>query len=172
MKVTIRLLELEDDVSSFSCGNREYDEFLQRYAYINQNDLYIGKTHVAVEGDTVTGYVTTAPGEMRYSERPSSCVGMPRYPIPILRLARLAVSENYQHVGVGRKLVRFVLQESLKMNSLLGCTGVLLDALPERVSFYQELGFQEVTLTAGMPAGATTTRAMFIWIGDIESALR
>jgi predicted N-acetyltransferase YhbS len=169
--VGIRRLTRLDDVSSFCCGTHEYDVFLRRYACINQDDLYVGKTHVLVEGGEILGYVTTAPGELRFDERPATLGRLPRYPAPILRLARLAVDQRHHGRGIGKKLVWFVLSESLKMNSEFGCVGVLVDALPDRVSFYEQLGFEEVRLAAGLPVSALGTRTMFLPTKDIQAAV-
>ena len=99
----IRRLLAGDDTSAFRCGDPEYDLFLQRYAGQNQERLFVGTTYAALDGPRVVGYVTVAVGHVDRDDVPSQARGgLPRYPLPVLRLARLAIDEGFQGRGLGR----------------------------------------------------------------------
>ncbi|MHB2020944.1 MAG: GNAT family N-acetyltransferase [Candidatus Xenobia bacterium] len=63
------------------------------------------------------------------------------YPLPTLRLARLAVDQRVQDHGVGRALLRHVLHIALDQRDKPGCVGVFAHARPGAIAFYEGLGF-------------------------------
>lgn len=106
-EVRIRRFELRDDRSGFRSGNIETDRFFQRYAGQNQFRHHIGTSYVAVQGDWIAGIVTVSSGEMVAEKLAKSLRRrLSIYPLPILRMARLAVDEKFQWHGIGRLLLR------------------------------------------------------------------
>jgi GNAT superfamily N-acetyltransferase len=61
---------------------------------------------------------------------PSLRKNVPDYPLPILRLARLAVDRNAQGKRVGERLMRTVFSIAIELREKLGCVGVVVDAKP------------------------------------------
>jgi GNAT superfamily N-acetyltransferase len=168
----IRRLLAGDDTDAFRCGDAEYDLFLQRYAGRNQDRLFVGTTYVALNGPRVMGYVTVAVGQIDRDDVPGQVSGrLPRYPLPVLRLARLAVDETFQGRGLGRELAAFALAVALQIRAAAGCVGVVVDALPHRVGFYAELGFVELDLVGGHSPIRPRPVAMFLPLAAVEAAL-
>jgi hypothetical protein len=100
LEVRIRRLEPGDDRTGFRSGNIELDRFFQRYAGQNQFRHHIGTTYVAVQTDQIVGFVTVSSGEMVAEKLAKSLRRrLPAYPLPILRIARLAVDERSQGHG-------------------------------------------------------------------------
>ncbi len=167
----IRALRESDDRSAFRSGDADLDCFLQKYAGQNQFRHHIGTTYVAVEGDSVAGYVTIAPGHIEIEALPSiRRKHFPRYPLPILRVARLAVDESLQRQGLGKELLRFVLQLALRMAGEFGCIGVVVDAKPDAVAFYRQFGFLELEVLEGQSPARPQTTAMFLSVKEIAAA--
>ncbi len=107
---------------------------------------------MAVEGDRVAGYATVAPGHIEIESLPAARrKRFPEYPLPILRLARLAVDRLFQGQGLGKQLLRFVLNLALQMAGNFGCVGVVVDAKPEAVSFYRQFGFIALDVVQRQP---------------------
>ena len=103
MGIAVRQLRPEDDRSDFHSGNIDLDRFFQQFAGQNQFRHHIGTTYVAVEGELVLGFATVAPSEIDVERIPASRrKRLPKYPMPVLRLARLAVDERARDRGVGR----------------------------------------------------------------------
>ncbi len=158
----IRRLQPADDRSNFSSGDPDYDDFIRKYAGLCQFRHHIGVTIVAVEDERVIGYATVVPGQVSIEElTESERRRLPRHPVPVLRLARLAVDERYQGIGLGRRLVREVFLLALRMRDEFGCVAVIVDALESRVSFYEGLGFRMLVPLQGRPRVAGTV-AMFV----------
>src|SRR4051812_19859058 len=90
----IRALAESDDRSRFSSGDPELDRFFREFAGQNQFRHHLGVTYVAAEGRAILGYATVSPGQVEIDRLPATRrKRLPRYPLPILRLARLAVDE-------------------------------------------------------------------------------
>jgi GNAT superfamily N-acetyltransferase len=168
----IRRLLGGDDTSAFRCGDPEYDLFLQRYAGQNRDRLFVGTTYAALDGPRVVGYVTVAVGQIDRDDIPGQARGgLPRYPLPVLRLARLAVHEAFQGRGLGRRLAAYAFTVALQVRVAAGCVGVVVDALSDRVGFYEDLGFVEVELVSGHSPMRPQPVAMFLPLASVEAAL-
>jgi hypothetical protein len=91
----IRLLEPSDDRSALRSGDIDLDRFFHRFAGQNPFRHRIGATYIAVGGERIRGFVTVSPGEMAASSiKQATRAKLPGYPLPILRLSRLAVDER------------------------------------------------------------------------------
>src|SRR5512136_2662135 len=135
----IRALRESDDRTGFRSGEPDLDRFLEKYAGQDQFRHHIGTTYVAVDDAArILGYATVAPGSLEVADLPAGArKGLPQYPMPILRLARLAVDETVKGQGIGKALLRFVLDLALRMVEAYGCIGVAVDAKPGAVEFYE-----------------------------------
>jgi GNAT superfamily N-acetyltransferase len=146
----IRALRENDDRSRFSCGEEHLDRFFRVYAGQNQFRHHIGVTYVAVEGEEIIGFATVAPSHIEIEVLPAAArKKLPSYPLPVLRLARLAVSRAYQSRGIGRQLIRFVMGLALEMDARYGCAALTVDSKPGAVEFYAGLGFITMNLLEG-----------------------
>src|SRR6266508_3276792 len=121
----IRALRPSDDRSAFKSGDEALDRFFHRYAGQNQFRHYIGVTYVAIDGGRILGFATVSPRHIDIEGLPERTrKKLPRYPVPVLGLARLAVDESAQSMGLGSQLLRFVLELTAKMADEFGCAGV------------------------------------------------
>jgi len=167
----IRALRETDDRTAFRSGEADLDRFLVKYAGQNQFRHHIGTTYVAVEAGRIVGYATVAPAHLESEGLPARARRkLPRYPLPVLRLARLAVDLAAQGQGVGKALLRFVFQLALQLAREYGCAGVVVDAKPAAVSFYEGLGFVALEVVEGHGASRPGPTSMFLPIRDIRRA--
>ena len=171
--VEVRLLQRSDDTSQFRCGDIDLDRFLQLYAGQNQFRHHIGSTYVAVDGKRILGYVTIAPGQLEVEDLPVKArKRLPAYPIPILRLARLATDQSFQGKGLGGELLRFTLELARRIATEYGCFGVVVDALPAAVEFYERFGFLKLDVLEGQPQSRPQPVTMFLSMREIEAAAK
>lgn len=170
MTLEVRRLEPSDDRASFRSGNPDLDRFFHRYAGQNQFRHHLGTTWIALEGQSIRGFVTMNPGEIRASALPEGRLArLPAYPLPVLRIARLAVAEDAQGQGVGSALLRAAFVAARKLAADYGCVGVLVDAKPEAVAFYARFGFESIPLLAGELGDRPMPVTMFLELGAIPS---
>jgi GNAT superfamily N-acetyltransferase len=169
--IEIRALREGDDRTQFQSGDPDLDRFFQKFAGQNQFRHYIGVTYVAVEGRRVLGFATVAPGHVEIDGLPSAARRkLPRYPLPVLRLARLAVDRSAQGEGLGAQLLRFVLDLAVRMADEYGCVGVIVDAKPDAVTFYAKYGFVPVEAIEGQADARPQQTPMFLATRTIKEA--
>src|SRR5947209_4727733 len=106
MHKTLSILDvLPSKYRDFSCGYSQLDEYLTRFAKTNHKKG-IGKTFVLLIDSTVVGYYTVSMGEIEFSSIPENLrTGLPKYPIPVARIGRLAVHSDFQGKGLGSHLL-------------------------------------------------------------------
>lgn len=167
----IRALREADDRSGFRCGDPDLDRFFQRFAGQNQFRHYVGVSYVAVDTGRILGFVTVAPGHVEIDGLPAAArKKLPRYPLPVLRLARLGVDRSAQGQGLGSALLRFVLNLALDMADAYGCIGVVVDAKPGATDFYAKHGFIPVDTVEGRSDVRPAPTPMFLSVRAIASA--
>lgn len=170
-EIEIRPLRPEDERTSFSCGQADLDRFFHHYAGQNQFKLHLAVTYVAAAGSRLLGFATVCVASLERKTLPSARLRrrLPGYPLPVLRLARLAVDRRAQGLGVGRSLLRHVLNLALDQRDTLGCIGVVTDAKPDAVAFYARHGFEPLEgIREGTLHGGTT--ALFLALGAADQA--
>jgi GNAT superfamily N-acetyltransferase len=164
--IGVRRLRPDDERTDFRSGNVELDRFFMRYAGQNQFRHHIGTTYVAVDNGAILGFATVASSELSCAKLSKAArKRLPAYPLPVLRLARLAVDQRAQGRGVGQMLLRAVF--ALARREELGCLGVVVDAKPEAVEFYRKLGFIELDAVAGLLGDRPQPMPMFIELGAV-----
>jgi len=167
----IRALRPGDDRTAFHSGDESLDRFFHRYAGQNQFRHYLGVTYVAIDADRVLGFVTVAPRHVDIEELPERArKKLPRYPVPVLGLARLAVDESAQSMGIGSQLLRFVLKLAAKLADEVGCAGVVVDAKAGAMDFYTKYGFTPFEPIEGQSEARPRATAMWLPIQAIKAA--
>lgn len=171
MSFRIRRLEPSDDRRRFASGNPDLDRFFQRFAGQNQFRHHLGVTYIAVAEDRILGFVTVAPSEIEIDalteERRRQ---LPRYPLPVLRVARLAVAEHVQGCGIGKALLRFALDLARRTAEEVGCIGVVVDAKPDAQAFYRHYGFEPFGVLEGALLDRPEPTPMFLPVSAIPAS--
>jgi len=173
LAVEVRSLRKSDDRSYFSCGNIELDRFFRLYAGQNQFKLYIGVTYIAEVERAIAGFITLASGEISsiaIAEKNRN--RLPDYPLPILRIARLAVDLSYKGIGLGSLLLKSAFQIAMQQKNTSGCVGVVVDAKKESIDFYQKLGFTVLKTEKGELFSHPASYPMFIATSLINAAIK
>lgn len=166
----IRRLAPGDDRNAFRSGDAELDRFFLCYAGQNQFRHHLGTTYVAIdEAGGIAGFATVtasevAPSAMGTTRRRSA----PKYPLPVLRLARLAVDERSKGQEIGGLLLRAVFSLAQKMAEEVGCVGVVVDAKPGAVAFYEKLGFLRLETVSGELGDRPQPIPMFLELGQLR----
>lgn len=165
----VRRLEPTDDRSEFRSGNVDLDRFFLRYAGQNKFRHHIGTTYIAVDASgQIFGFATVSASEIAPEAlHPAKRKRLPKYPIPALRLARLAVDERATGRGIGSALLRSILVLAQQMAEDVGCAGVLVDAKSDAVAFYEKLGFLSLEARAGELGDRPPTHLMFLELAQV-----
>ena len=137
------LLDQSHVTDDFDCGVEALNEYLKRFAYVN-NQNSSSRTYVAVKGTRVVGYYTVTPGAVVTEDAPSRVAkGLARHPIPVIVLARLAIDRTEQGTGLGKALLKDALLRIVQAADIIGGRAVLVHAKNEQAkAFYQKFGFE------------------------------
>lgn len=122
------------DLTAFDCGKPPMNEFLIRHA-VKHGKLGLGRTYVLAETrkdskKQIAAYYTLAASTVIREEIPAS---LPAYPVPMVMLARLAVSKRYQGSGLGAKTLVYALRQAANLSKAgLPAYGLILDVLDDQ----------------------------------------
>ncbi len=95
----------------------------------------------------VIGYYTISMGSVDFSSLPQEySLRLPKYPIPIARIARLAVNSKKQGQGWGEFLLVDAIHRIRDAASVIAAFAVIVDAKDEQAkAFYVHYGFTAFT---------------------------
>ncbi len=120
---------------------------MQRYALQNMARK-ISATYVLVEDSagTILAYYSISSGQIeRENISSEEKKRPPKYPIPVIRLGKLAIDKNCQKSGYGRVMLVDALKRSMLISEQLGVYAIEVHALNEHVrKFYMSFGFQQL----------------------------
>lgn len=144
--MSFKLVSIKDvpkpKLKKFDCGTEVLNEFLSRYSLKN-DALGIGRTFVAFdENDDIVGYFTLATEQVVFEDIPDEYRGkLPKYPIPSLRIARLAVDKDLHGKGIGKWLLAQAFIKIVHVAEITGLYFIIVDAKETSKSFYEHYGF-------------------------------
>ena len=146
MGTFIELLARKHNKRGFSCGNDKLDYFIGKTASQHINNG-VSKTFVLVPEENPTiviGYYSITTCDVNIdSLEPSDSKKLPKgHPLPAGRLARLAVSKEYQGQGFGVALLMDAMRKFVIAQDAIGMCALFVDAKDEEAAcFYRKYGF-------------------------------
>lgn len=141
----VRPLDGSVDSGDFACGTAVLDEYLRRYASQDVRRK-VARVFVATPADDarcLAGYFTLNAGSVGSTELPHELARkLPRYPIPVAMIGRLAVSQAFQGRGLGSILIADACRKIAEASHVLAMAGVIVDAKDANAeAFYRHFGF-------------------------------
>lgn len=135
---TVRKLVGGDAVESFDCGQSALNQFLHRYALVNQRSNS-AQTYVSCNSGRVVGFYSLAVGSVdQATAAPRVTKGTAQHPVPVMILARLAVDLQHQRVGLGKALLKDALMRTAQAADIAGIRALLVHAKDEQArQWYQ-----------------------------------
>ena len=143
------LLAPRHKLEEFDCGKPVLNDWLVRHARQAQG-AGSTKTFVAADEDQVLGYFSLTVGQIDTFEVPERMrKGMGHYPLPVVLLARLAVSTSVQGRGLGWGLLQDAIARTVLISEQAGVRAMLTHQLDqEATAFYTRFGFVPSPLRA------------------------
>lgn len=137
------LLTEDHDRSRFGCGKPPLNQYLKKYALINQANE-VSRTYVTTKANVVVGYYTLTFGSISHDEATARIKAeLPQYPIPIILLARLAVDQKESGKGLGKGLLKDALLRTVQAANIAGLRAMVTHAKDDDAkNFYQKYGFE------------------------------
>jgi len=158
------------EIAKFECGSHDEDEFLKKDALANQ-DARLSKTYLLFESGkrNVISYLTLNVGSFKISEnRKLFDVKVSEKPyhvytnaMPCLRISKLATDKSETGRGGASLLVSFAVRRLAEINREIPIPFLSLAAYPDKVKFYEKLGF-EVAFTPSRGLEENVTMYMHV----------
>lgn len=140
----IEPLRASHERGEFSCGHASLDDFLRLRAS-QYEKRRLGRTYVALfsGGASVAGYYTLAASAIAVASLPPDAAKrLPKHPVPVILLGRLAVDQKAKGQGLGKALLQDALRRSLSLSEQLGLLAVEVLAIDNDARvFYIKYGF-------------------------------
>jgi GNAT superfamily N-acetyltransferase len=157
----VRKLAGSDAVESFDCGQPALNQFLQRFALVNQKSNS-AQTYVSCHSGSVAGFYSLAVGSVEpATAAPRVIKGVPRHPVPVMILARLAVDLQHQRAGLGKALLKDALMRTAQAADIAGIRALLVHAKDESArQWYLNWEFEP---------GASDPFHLFLLMKDIKA---
>ncbi len=165
-------IETADASSGFRSGTHPLDDYFRRHAA--ENDAFgIGRAYVLrrapdQEPDlpAVLGYYTLSMALVASADIAEALERkLPKYPLPVALIGRLAVDERARGRRLGERLLIDALRRIADASEIIGCVGAIVDAKTEAAeAFYAKYDFTTI-LADGWP------RRMFLPMHTIKAAL-
>ena len=144
MNLILKVEKLRRDhvLEDFDCGKEPLNRFLIRNALQNQQ-ANASQTYLLITDSRVIGYHTLVVGEVTFAVAPERLKkGLARHPVPIMLLARLAVSRDYQGRGIGQALLKDALLRTLQAADIAGIRAFAVHAKDKEArAFYEHFDF-------------------------------
>lgn len=133
------------DRQNFDCGVPALNDYFSKQANQDQS-RDVCRVYVLIREDQpqrAMAYYSLSVGSVALLSFPESLrKKLPKYPIPVALIGRIAVDREFQKKGWGEHLLMHALQKIAKVGEQVGIFAVILDAKDEPAkSFYKKYGF-------------------------------
>ncbi|MCK7592295.1 GNAT family N-acetyltransferase [Pseudomarimonas salicorniae] len=130
-------------LDNFDCGKPVLNDWLKRHARQAQGSGSAKTFVVTDETDLVAGYYSLTVGQVDTLDAPERIrKGMGQYPVPVVILARLAVSGQHQGGGIGCGLLQDAIRRTLLIAEHAGIRAMLTHPIDDDAArFYTRFGF-------------------------------
>jgi hypothetical protein len=139
---TVERISAGTDVSRFECGNPDFDDFIRNDALRDFLSGY-SVTYLGFMGGKPAGFLTLVAAAYRAEDYFKPGDDSYRYrQIPAIKIARIASDISCQRAGCGRAMVKYAHAVALRIRNDIGCRLLVADVLPERIGWYEKMGFE------------------------------
>lgn len=160
----------DDRVEGFDCDEPSLSHYLRDLARDHARRGY-ARTYLAHPEPSggypdPLGFYSISMARIQVTELPAELrEQLPGFPLPVALLGQLARDRRApKELGVGRELLLDALERVLEVSNAIGCCGIVLDALNEKlVRYYERFAFIVLPRSA-------YPRKMFISIDTVRAA--
>ncbi len=99
--------------------------------------------HQKIAPQQLAGFFTLSAGSVNCADLPESLAKkLPRYPVPVALIGRLAVATEFQRKGLGSILLADACQKVAQASAVLAVAGIMVEAKDKSAeTLYKHFGF-------------------------------
>ncbi|BAO04881.1 acetyltransferase, gnat family [Clostridium botulinum B str. Osaka05] len=129
------------DRKKFKNHSKEINYFIKEEA-LKEQEQDLNTTHLLYKGNELIGFISLCTDSIRLEIDEQEEYEIPYANIPAIKIARLAISKNYQHKELGQFLVKYSINLALKIRKYVGVKFITVDCYRHRLTYYKDkLGF-------------------------------
>ena len=147
-------IETEEELSKYTSKERrrikkhskEMDDFL-KFEALDEQKKNFNTTHLFINEETkkIIAYISLCSDSIKIENVGDPSIKTKYKVIPAVKIARLAVSNEYQHLGYGQQLIKFAVYLGSIIRKSCGFVFLTLDCYKHRTTFYEKYGFVKNT---------------------------
>jgi GNAT superfamily N-acetyltransferase len=128
--------------AGFACGISELDRYLRRQAGQDLNRKLAAIFVLTKDGSNIAGFYTLSAHSIAAAELPPDLAkNLPRFPLPVTLLGRMAVAQTLQGQGLGKFLLLHALERAWIGSKQVASWAVVVDAKAGARDFYLKHDF-------------------------------
>ncbi len=139
-------LNNKHDRKGFDCGDAHLNGWLKQTAR-QHKEKGISSTFVSVTDETsveILGFYAISLAELLSANLPEHYRKRLPTKLPVFRLGRLATALSHRGKGIGEFMLFDAIDRATRITSEVGGVGLVVDAKPTAVEFYQTYGFEQM----------------------------
>lgn len=129
-------LNQHHDLSKFSCGVEDLDEFLKEDA-LKQQEQNLNVTYLAIHESEIIGYVSILADKIECKQIDNTIESKYKN-YPAIKIGRLAVNEKYKGLGIGNEILASICELIKEISEEIGVSFITVDAYFNARAFYQK----------------------------------
>jgi len=151
------------DRAAFSCGKPELDRYIRQQAGQDSKRKLAAVLIATADGKLMAGFYTLSAESILAADLPVEFgKRMPRFPLPVTLLGRMAVAQSLQRQGLGEFLLLDALARASSASRQVASWAVVVDT---------KAGAREFYLTHGFIPLETNTDRLFYPMKTVEMVL-
>ncbi len=152
------------DLAKFGCGDTAMNRFLKKEALEEQNGGFNITVLLYYDGQ-LTGFYSVCADAIQLTNEEQG--NLPYAVAPAVKIARIGIDIKMQKRGFGTFLVEHVKDVAYELSKTkLGVRFITLDAYPERITYYERLGFIRNEHEGNIRGNLVSMRAEFWPVED------
>ena len=137
-------LSQKHDLSNFSCGVDDLDEFLKEDA-LKEQEENLNVTYIAVYENEIIGFVTILSDNVPYSIVKKN-VKTKYKSYPSVKIGRLGVNINYKGLKIGTMILDDICTDIKELSEEIGIKFIVVDSYCSARKFYLKNSFTPINL--------------------------
>ena len=146
MKLAFNSINKKTDVTQFSCTEQALNDYFRKHALTNHINKVATCIVVSNESSTVGYFCWSSCAVDKTSIAPHDAKGLPRYPLPAIKIGRIAVDSKHTGRGMGGLILRYIFDKAIEYSNdseYPAFSFLLVDAKSSRsAEWYLSYGFK------------------------------
>jgi predicted GNAT family N-acyltransferase len=144
--------------------SKEMDDFLFNEAYEDQKKG-LNTTYLFLHDSKLVAYLSLCNDAIQLEFEEKTEMGLSYTTEPAIKIARLAVSNKAQGMGLGKEVIEYAIVVSQQVKALSGVVFITLDCYEHRLSYYENFGFEK-NLIQPIELPYDSPISMRLWIDE------